>query len=93
MGVRPEAASALEGGGGDADKQFTYEWAKANKQPYSGGLLRAHHVEKSNAVLQRMRSGDLMAGPKGLIRARDRDGAGDEGRKRRRSPSLSPPRA
>ena len=93
VGLRPEAASALEGGGGDADKQFTYEWAKANKQPYSGGLLRAHHVEKSNAVLQRMRSGDLMAGPKGLIRARDRDGAGDEGRKRRRSPSRSPPRA
>ena len=93
VGVRPEAASALEGGGGDADKQFTYEWAKANKQPYSGGLLRANHVEKSNAVLQRMRSGDLMAGPKGLIRARDWDGAGDEGRKRRRSPSWSPPRA
>ena len=93
VGVRPEAASALEGGGGDADKQFTYEWAKANKQPYSGGMLRAHHMEKSNAVLQRMRSGDLMAGPKGLIRARDRDGAGDEGRKRRRSPSWSPPRA
>ena len=93
VGVRPEAASALEGGGGDADKQFTYEWAKANKQPYSGGLLRAHHVEKSNAVLQRMRSGDLMAGPKGLIRARDRDGAGNEGRKWRRSPSWSPPRA
>ena len=93
VGVRPEAASALEGGGGDADKQFTYEWAKANKQLYSGGLLRAHHVEKSNAVLQRMRSGDLMAGPKGLIRAPDRDGAGDEGPKRRRSPSWSPPRA
>ena len=33
VGVRPEAASALEGGGGDGDKQFTYEWAKANKQP------------------------------------------------------------
>ena len=93
VSVRPEAASALEGGGGDADKQFTYEWAKANKQPYSGGLLRAHHVEKSDAVLQRMPSRDPMAGPKGLIRARDRDGAGDEGRKRRRSPSWSPPRA
>ena len=93
VGVRPEAASALEGGGRDADKQFTYEWAKANKQPYSGGMLRAHHMEKSNAVLQRIRSGDLMAGPNGVIRARDRDGAGEEGRKRRRSPSWSPPRA
>ena len=93
VGVRPEAASALEGGGGDADKQFTYEWAKANKQPYSGGLLRAHHLEKSNAVLQRIRSGDLMAGPNGVTRTRDRDGAGEEGRKRRRSPSWSPPRA
>ena len=51
VGVRPEAASTLEGGGGNADKQFTYEWAKANKQPYSGGMLRAHHMEKSNAVL------------------------------------------
>ena len=83
VGVRPEAASALERGGGDADKQFTYEWSKANKQPYSGGLLRAHHLEKSNAVLQRLRSGDLMAGPNGVTRTRDRAGAGEEGRKRR----------
>ena len=89
VGVRPEAASALEGGGGDADKHFTYEWARANKQPYSGGMLRAHHMEKTNAVLQRIRSVDLMAGPKGVIRARDRD----EGQKRRRSPSWSRPRA
>ena len=93
VGVRPEAASALEGGGGDADKQFTYEWAKANKKPYSGGLFRAHHLEKSNGVLQRIRSGDLMAWPNGVTRMRDRDGAGEEGRKRRRSTSWSRPRA
>ena len=93
VGARPEPASALEGGGSDADKQFTYDWAKANKQPYSGGILRAHHVEKSKAVLQRIRSGDLMAGPNGVIRAQDHDGAGEDVRKRCRSPSCSPPRA
>ena len=92
VGVRPEAASALEGGCGDADKEFTYEWSKANKLPYSGGLLRAHHLEKSNAALHHLRSGDLMAGPNGVTRARDGDGAGEEGRKQRRSPSMSPPR-
>ena len=92
LGVQPEAASLLEGSRGHADKHFIYEWAKANKQPYSGGMLRAHHMEKSNAVLQRIRNGDLMAGPNSVIRARDRDGARKEGRKRRRSPSRSPPR-
>ena len=39
VGVRPEAASALE--------QFTYEWAKSNKQPYSDGMLRAHHMRRA----------------------------------------------
>ena len=55
--------------------------------------MRAHHLEKSNTVLQRLRSGDPMAGPNGVTRAQDRDGAGDKGRKRRWSPSMSPPRA
>ena len=93
VGVRPEATSALGRGGGDAEKQFTYEWSKANKQLYSRGLLRAPHLEKSNAVLQRFLGGDLMAGPNGVCQARDREGAGEEGRKRRRFPSMSPPGA
>ena len=93
VGVQPEEASALEGGGGQADKQFTYQWAKANKQPYSGGLLRAHHPGKSNAVLQRFRSGDPIKGPNSLIHTWDRDGAREEGQRRRQSPSMSLPRA
>ena len=92
MGVRPEAASAPEGGGGDAHKQFTYKWSNYNKQRYSGGLLQAHHLEMSDAVLQRLRSGDLMAGPNGVTQTQDRHGAGEEGQKRRRAPSMSPPR-
>ena len=93
VGVRPNVASALEGGGGDADKHFTYELAKAKKQPYSGGLLRPHHLEKSNTVLQRIRSGELMAGPNGVTRTRHQDGVREEGGKQRRSPSWSPRRA
>ena len=57
-----------------------------------GGLLRSHHVEKSDAIAQRLLSGELMAGPDGVVRRRDWDGGWDEGRKRRRSPFVSPPR-
>ena len=92
MSMRPEAAHVLERNGGDSDKQFSYERSKAKRQPYTGGLLRVHHPEKSNAIAQRLRSGDLWAGPNGVVQARDRDGAGDEGRKRCHSPSMSPPR-
>ena len=93
VGVRPKAASSPVMGGGNANKQFTYECAKANKQPNSSGMLRADHMEKSNAVLQRIRSVDLMARPNGVSRARDPDGAREEVQKQRRSPFWSPRRA
>ena len=93
MGMRPEAAHVLEWNGGDSDKQFSYEWSKANRQLYAGGLLRSHQLEKSDAIAPRLWSGELMAGPQGVVRRCDRDGGGDEGRKRRRSPSVCPLRA
>ena len=92
MGVRLEAAQVLERNDCDFDNQFRYDWSKANRQPYAGGLVRVHHLQKSNPIAQRLRSGDLLAGPHGVVRPRDRNGAGDEGRKRRRSPSMTPPR-
>ena len=54
MGMRPVAAHVLERNGGDSDKQFSYEWSKANRQPYAGG-----HLEKSNAIAQRLWSGTV----------------------------------
>ena len=89
VGMRPDADNALERNGGDSDKKFNYEWSKAKPEPYARGLLR---VERRGAIAQRLRSGDLLAGPNGVVWARDRDVAGDEVRKRRRSPSMSPPR-
>ena len=91
IGMLPEAAHVLDRNGGYPDKQFSYEWSKANRQPYVGGLLRPHHLEKSNTIAQRLRDGDLLAGPNGVVWPRNRDGAGEEGHKRRRSPSIPPP--
>ena len=91
VGMRPEAAPVLERHGGDSDKQFSREWSEANRQPYVGSLVRSHHLDKSNAIAHRLRSGNLLAGPNGVVRPRDRDGTGDEGRKRRRCPSMHPP--
>ena len=51
VGMRPKAAHVLERNGGDSDKQFSYEWSKANRQPYAGGLLRAHHLLWRRAML------------------------------------------
>ena len=68
VGMRPEAAPVLERHRGDSGKQFNDEWAKANRQPYAGDLLRSHHLDKSNAIAQRLRSGDLLAGPNGVVR-------------------------
>ena len=91
MGMRPEAAHVLERNDGDSDKHFSYEWSKANRQPYVGGLLRAQHLEKSNAIAQRPPSGDFLVGLSGVVGPQDQDATGDEGRKRRPSPSVPPP--
>ena len=91
VGMRPESANVLERNRRDFDKHFSYGWSKANRPPYARGLLLAHHLEKSNAIAQRLRSGDLLVGPNGVVGPRDRDGAGDQGRKRRRPPSVPPP--
>ena len=89
VGMRPEAAPVLQLHGGDSDKQFGYEWSKANRQPYAGGLLCSHHSEKSNEIAQRPHSGDLLAEPNGVVQPRDRDETRDEGCKWRRSPPPS----
>ena len=88
---RLEAAYLLERHRERSDKQFSYEWCKANRQPYAGGLLRCHRLDKSNMIAQRLRGRHLLAGPNGVVRPRDQDGAGGEGRKRRHPPSLPPP--
>ena len=37
VGMRPEAASALERKGGDTDKQFSYEWSRPTNSRTQGG--------------------------------------------------------
>ena len=91
VGMRPEAPRVVEQNGGDSSKRFSYEWSKANRQPYARGFLQAHHLEQSTAIAQSLRRGDLLVFPHKVAQPRDGDGAGDECHKRRRSPSVSPP--
>ena len=91
VGLRPKAAGVFDQVQGHWDKKYTYQWTKANHQPYTTGLLKPDHLEKSNVVSRHIRAGQMMVGPEGVVRPKGQDCAGEDGRKCRQSPSSSTP--
>ena len=75
MGLRPEADGVLDHIEGNSDKQYTYEWTKATREPYTGCLFKTHYLESSNTAAQWFRAGELLVKPDGSHSLRVRTGA------------------